>query len=462
MFFLQTSLGYTKTLCPRSKVARPLFSKFFYSTEVASNNNKPLSGIRVLDLSRILAGPYCTMLLGDLGAEVLKIEHPERGDDTRTWGPPYAPYKVDVSKSASKHNKLKHVEHHHGESAYYLCVNRNKKSVTVNIKNKTGVEIIKQLAAKSDIIIENYVPGKLAEMGLGYEDLRAINDKLIYASITGYGSTGPFASKPGYDVMIEAEAGLMHITGEKTGNPVKVGVAITDVSTGLYAHGAIMAALLNRQRTGKGQHLDISLLSTQLSTLVNIGSNYLIGKKEASRWGSEHASIVPYRNYNTKTDPICIGGGNDKQFQILAKCLNLEYLLSDKKYESNSARVKHRQELDGIIQERLYGMTRDQVLEALNNKGVPIAPINNMEKTFSHPQVVAKNMVTEINHPAVGPTKLVSPAVGYSDTPLSIEMPPPMLGQHTRSVLSSVLGYSQDDIVTLCTQGAISVFDYNF
>ncbi|OMJ27755.1 Succinate-hydroxymethylglutarate CoA-transferase [Smittium culicis] len=444
----------------RNNIIFRLHSTSTADTSVPTTSSKgPLDGIRILDLSRVLAGPFCSMLLGDLGAEVIKIEHPERGDDTRSWGPPFAPYTIESKYVPNKLNKLKTTTFP-GESAYFLCANRNKKSVAINIKEPKGQDIVKQLAKKCDILIENYVPGKLEEFGLGYNQIKDVNDKLIYASITGYGHTGPFSKNPGYDVMIEAEAGLMHITGESTSNPVKVGVAITDVVTGLYAHGAIMAALISRSKTNVGQHLDINLLGSQLSALVNIGSNYLIGNTEASRWGSEHPSIVPYRNYQTKTDPICIGGGNDSQFKSLVKSLDLtEILSSADEFSSNSLRVKNRAKVDSIIQTKLNTMTRDEVIKALENKGVPHAPINNMQQTFEHPQVLARNLVANINHKYVGNIKIVQPAVTYSNSPATIRLPPPMLGQHTESVLKDILNYSKESVNNLCSEGVISTFE---
>ncbi|PWA01802.1 hypothetical protein BB558_002093 [Smittium angustum] len=388
-----------------------------------SSTTGPLSGIRILDMSRVLGIPKNFVFNIDILkniAEVIKIEHPKMGDDTRAWGPPYAPYKVDITKSENPKNKIQ-PHRYKGESAYYLCVNRNKKSVTINIKEKKGQEIIKELAKNCDVFIENYVPGKLAEMGLGYEDLKKVNDKLIYASVTGY-----------------------------------------DITTGLYAHGSIIASLLKRLGSNKGQHLDISLMNSQLSTLANIGSGYLIGGLEASRWGAEHISVVPYRNFKTKTDPICIGCGNDKQFKILVKSLGLEWMASDPRFISNTSRIHHRELVDETIQDRLSLMTRDEILKIMDNKGVPVTPINNMAQTFSHPQVIAKKLVKEIDHPAVGNIKIVGPAVGYSETPLKVFNPPPMLGQHTKEVLGSILGYTEENMDTLSSEGIISTFDYKF
>nr|CAG4640848.1 EOG090X05UC [Eulimnadia texana] len=251
-----------------------------------------LDGLRVLDLTRVLAGPFCTMMLGDLGAEVIKVEKPKTGDDTRAWGPPFQ----------------------NGQSCYFLCVNRNKKSICVDMKSQRGKGLVTELAAASDILVENYLPGKLDKMGLGYEQLRQINPRLIYCSITGYGSSGPYSSRPGYDVIAASIGGLLHITGPENGDPCKAGVALTDISTGLYAHGAIMAALFQRERSGKGQLIEVNLLSTQVASLVNLASNYLNAGKEAKRWGTAHESIVPYQSFATLDGYITVGAGNDKQF----------------------------------------------------------------------------------------------------------------------------------------------------
>jgi succinate--hydroxymethylglutarate CoA-transferase len=265
------------------------------------------------------------MMLGDMGAEVIKVEH-VLGDDTRTWGPPFA---TNEDKS---------------ESAYFLCVNRNKRSITVNFKDPQGLEIVHKLARQSDVLVENYLPGKLDSLGLGYEELKVDNPGLIYASITGYGQTGPYSSRPGYDVIIEAEAGLMHITGESDGAPVKVGVAITDLTTGLYTKGAILAALYHREKTGLGQRIDASLLECQIASLANIGSNYLIGGQEAKRWGTRHGSIVPYQSFETKDGHIVVGAGNDRQYQKFCTALKRLDLL-DERFSSNELRVRRRDEL---------------------------------------------------------------------------------------------------------------------
>ncbi|KAJ1914083.1 hypothetical protein H4219_004937 [Mycoemilia scoparia] len=424
-------------------------SSLFQQSSRSDEAGGPLDGIRVLDLTRILAGPYCTMLLGDLGADVIKIEHAKRGDDTRIWGPPFAPYKPEFADTLGEDYPFRHIG---GESAYFLCVNRNKRSVAVDIKSEAGKQVIIELAKKSDVLVENYVPGKLASMGLGYEQLRKVNDQLIYASITG---------KAGYDVMIEAEAGLMHITGEKGGNPVKVGVAITDLTTGLYAHGAIMAALLARQRTKRGQHLDLSLLESQVASLANIGSNYLIGGKEAVRWGTQHPSIVPYRTFETKNGAVCLGGGNDSQFKVLVTRLDLGHLADDPRFSQNKDRVKNRDDLSELLEQRISQMTVSEVLEKMEGSGLPYAPLNNMKGTFDHPQVRARGMVQTIDHVATGPIDLVGPAVKYSETKAKIRMPPPLLGHHTEQVLSDVLGYDKEQIEKVVKGGGVVLYDYN-
>ncbi|ORZ19986.1 CoA-transferase family III domain-containing protein [Lobosporangium transversale] len=399
----------------------------------------PLHGIRVLDLTRVLAGPYCTQLLGDLGAEVIKVENPNGGDDTRAWGPPFA----------------KNFDGTETESAYFLSVNRNKKSITVNIRSGAGRQLIYDLVKKADVFIENYIPGKLADMGLGYSDLSALNPRLVYASITGYGQTGPYSSRPGYDVMIEAEAGLMFITGEEHGPPVKVGVAVTDLTTGLYAHASILAALFARNRTGRGQHVDCSLLESQVATLANIGSSYLIAGKEAKRMGTAHPSIVPYQVLQTRDSHIMIGAGNDGQFRTLCKVLQLDTLADNPRYKTNRDRVSNRDELIQILTNRLKSENKSFWMKALEGRGVPFAPINNIADTFAHPQVLARGMVQEVEHPKAGKIKLCGPPVKYSDTKPTIRTPAPLLGEHTDEVLADILGYDESTILDLKQKNAV-------
>ncbi|ORZ20759.1 CoA-transferase family III domain-containing protein [Absidia repens] len=382
------------------------------------------------------------MMLGDLGADVIKIEHPKGGDDTRAWGPPFAENKDTSDKT-------------HGESAYFLCANRNKKSVTVNMKSEGGRQLLHDLVRQSDILVENYLPGKLASMGMGYEELSKINPKLIYASITGYGQDGPYADRPGYDVIIEAEAGLMHITGEADGLPVKVGVAITDLTTGLYAKSAILAALIQRGVTGVGQRIDCSLLDSQVASLANIASNYLIGGREAKRMGTSHPSIVPYEVFPTADSYMMIGAGNDGQFVKFCNRVGLSHLLEDDRFKTNKDRVQHRHELVKMIRETLTKEKNDHWLEKLNGAGFPFAPINNIQQTFEHPQLKARGLVQEIDHERAGKIKVVGPPVKYSGFKQNIRLPPPLLGAHTNEVLESVLGYDSKKIDALRADGSI-------
>jgi len=406
----------------------------------------PLRGIRVLDLTRVLAGPTATMLLADLGADVIKVEEVKHGDDTRSWTPPAAPLSEKAPKASS---------HLPPESAYFLAVNRNKRSITVNFKKPKGLEILHQLVAKADVLVENFIPGKLDSMGLGYPVCSAINDKLIYASITGYGQTGPSRTAAGYDVVIEGEAGLMHITGEPDRPPSKVGVAVTDISTGLYAHGAIMAALISRQKTGKGVWIDCNLFESQIAGLANIASNYLIAGKEANRHGTAHPSIVPYQVFPCKDGYIMLGTGNERQFKLFAeKILRQPELADDPKFSTNAARVAHRELLVKIITEALMQEPLEHWLNLFNGLGVPYGPINNIEQTFKHPQVVARGVVVEVQHPRAGKIKLVGPAVTYNGKRMPVNRPPPWLSEHTDEVLNE-LGYDAEHISQLRKEGIV-------
>ncbi|KAG8180659.1 hypothetical protein JTE90_025364 [Oedothorax gibbosus] len=384
----------------------------------------PLSGIRVLDLTRILAGPYCTMLLGDLGAEIIKVESPGGGDETRKWGPPFV----------------------NGESAYFLSINRNKKSIVVDMKNSQGSNLIKELAVKSDVLVENYIPDKLKKFGLDFQSLHAVAPHLVYCSITGYGSTGPYSSRPGYDVIAASIGGLLNITGPQSGDPCKVGVAVTDLATGLYAHGAIMAALLQRSKTGRGQKIDCNLLSTQVSLLANIGSNYLNAGWEAKRWGTAHESIVPYQSFKTKDGFLTIGAGSDKQFKELCEILNVTQFLEDPKFQTNKDRVENRKELVSVLTKIFSSKTNDHWLKLFESSSIPCGPVNKMKDVFTDPQVIYNDMINNMNHPSAGHIKLAGPAVKYSESVNMARSPPPCLAQHTNEILSSVLQYKEDYI----------------
>ncbi|XP_054713908.1 succinate--hydroxymethylglutarate CoA-transferase-like isoform X2 [Uloborus diversus] len=364
------------------------------------------------------------MVLGDLGAEVIKVENPGGGDETRNWGPPF----------------LK------GESAYFLCVNRNKKSIAINMKEHGGRELIKDLALKSDVLVENFIPGKLDKFGLGYEELKSSAPHLIYCSITGYGSSGPCSSEAGFDVIAASVGGLLGITGPENGEPCKVGVAVTDLSTGLYAHGAIMAALIQRMKTGLGQKIDCDLLSTQVSLLANIGSNYLNANQEAKRWGTAHESIVPYKAFKTKDGYITVGAASNKQFKTLCQLLNVENLAEDVMFLTNKDRVKNRQVLEAELSSIFCSETTDHWLSVFKESGMPYGPVNTMEEVFKHPQVLHNKMVAEMVHSHIGKIRVTGPAVKYSTGSNEARSPPPTLGEHTNEVLSSILQYSNEKI----------------
>ncbi|KAJ7070003.1 CoA-transferase family III domain-containing protein [Mycena amicta] len=414
-----------------------------YDAQTPRGIPPPLKGIRILDLSRVLAGPTATMLLGDLGADVIKVEEISRGDDTRTWSPPSAPLLSSAPSDSTP------------ESAYFLAVNRNKRSMTCNFKDPAGLDIIRKLVARSDVLVENFISGKLASMGLGFEDCKKINPRLIYASITGYGQTGPYRSAAGYDVIVEAEAGLMHITGEPDRPPSKVGVAATDIATGLYAHGAIMAALISRQQTGEGVWIDCNLFDTQIAGLANIASNYLIAGKEASRHGTAHPSVVPYQVFPCRDGFLMIGAGNNKQFAILCnKVLDNPTLALDPRFMTNESRVVNREELVRIIEETLMKHDRAYWLERFTGLGVPFGPINNIQQTFAHPQAVARGITVEVEHPRAGKIKLVAPAVSYNGERMKVSRPPPWLSEHTSEVMEE-LGYTIEQIRELREKSVI-------
>ncbi|MGI8825046.1 MAG: CaiB/BaiF CoA transferase family protein [Chloroflexota bacterium] len=386
-----------------------------------------LEGLRVLDLSRVLAGPYCTMMLGDMGAEVIKIEQPGIGDETRRWGPPWAG----------------------GQSAYYLAVNRNKKSLTLNIRDPRGKEILRSLVCRSDVVVENFKAGALNHLGIGYDELSADNPGLVWCSITGYGSDGPYAGRPGYDFIAQGEAGIMSITGEPDGEPMKVGVAIVDVTAGLFAHGAILAALLAKTRNGIGQKIDVSLLSSAVAWLANVGSSYLISGEQPKRYGNAHPSIVPYQAFRVRDMWINVAAGNDRQFQALCQVLEVDHLATDRRFLTNPDRVVNREELIPLLEDVLSRRDADNWLGEMGAAGIPCGPINSLDRVFRHPQVLHRNMVAALNHPTAGSIKVVGSPVLLSETPPSVRSHPPLLGEHTDDVLRELVGLGPDEIAGL-------------
>lgn len=406
--------------------------------------NKALGHIRVLDLSRVLAGPWCSQNLADLGADVIKIERPGTGDDTRAWGPPYA-------KDEHGHDTK--------EAAYYLCANRGKRSVTVDIASAEGQELLRELAQHSDVVLENFKVGHLKRYGLDYESIRAVKPDIVYCSVTGFGQDGPYAHRAGYDFLIQGMGGLMSITGERDdlpgGGPQKAGVAITDLMTGMYATVAILAALTHRDRTGEGQHIDMALLDTQVAMLANMGSNYLNSGKPPKRWGNAHANIVPYQTFACKDGHIIVATGNDGQYQKFVEVGGRPELGSDERFATNPLRVKNRDLLVPILAEMVAAKTRGEWIEELEAVGVPCGPINDLHDVFENPQVKARGVAIDMPHPSAGKVKLVRSPMKLSATPAEADLPPPLLGQHTDEVLREVLGHSDEDIAKLRARGVL-------
>jgi len=403
-----------------------------------------LSHIRVLDLSRVLAGPWCAQNLADLGAEVIKVERPKSGDDTRHWGPPFA--KDPLGKDTS-------------ESAYYISINRNKKSITLDISTPEGQEIVRGLVEQSDVVIENYKVGQLAKYGLDYESLRAIKPNLIYCSITGFGQTGPYQHRAGYDFILQGMGGFMSITGEADhlpgGGPQKAGVAIVDLFTGMYASSAILAAVIHRDRSGEGQYIDMALLDTQVAMLANISSNYLCSGVSPHRWGNAHPNVVPYQTFQTSDSWIIVAVGNDGQFRHFVKAGDRELLADDPRFATNPARIEHRDALIPLLAAMVKEKTKVEWISLLESVGVPCGPINNLQEVFENEQVVARGIQLNVSHPTAGSMKLVASPMRLSKTPVTMRMPPPLLGEHTEEILSATLHYTYEQIAQLRSKGII-------
>ncbi|HVB72906.1 MAG TPA: CoA transferase [Ktedonobacteraceae bacterium] len=366
-----------------------------------------LSDVVVVDLSRVLAGPYCTMMLGDLGAKVIKVEQPGKGDDTRAFGPPYI----------------------EGESAYYLGLNRNKYSILVDFSQPEGKQRLLDLIATATVLVENFRPGTLEKQGLGYEALKAINPGLIYCSISGYGQTGPYASRPGYDFVAQAESGVMAVTGAIDGDPQRVGSPIGDVSAGMFACMSILAALRVRDRTGQGQYIDIALIETTMSMLSNVASNHLISGEEAPRLGNGHPNIVPYQAFRTSDGYVVVSCGNDRLYLTLCRLLEREDLASDPRFATNPQRVRNRSELVPILQEAFLQRSTDEWLPQLRAAGIPCGPINTVSQIFNDPHTQARGYVWECEHPTAGKIKLAGSPMHLSETPTRLYKAPPLLGE---------------------------------
>ncbi|ABI86843.1 L-carnitine dehydratase/bile acid-inducible protein F [Burkholderia ambifaria AMMD] len=403
-----------------------------------------LSHIRVLDLTRVLAGPWCAQTLADFGADVIKIERPGAGDDTRHWGPPYL-------KDAAGADTA--------EAAYYLAANRNKRSVTVDIATPEGQQIVRELAAQSDVVLENYKVGQLAKYGLDYESLRAVKPDLVYCSVTGFGQTGPYAHRAGYDFIVQGIGGFMSITGERDsepgGGPQKAGVAIADLATGLYSTIAVLAALAHRDRTGEGQYIDMALLDVQVALLANMNTNFLASGKPPVRWGNAHPNIVPYQTFQTSDGWIIVAVGNDGQFRKFVEAGGRAELADDERFATNPSRVRHRDTLVPILAEMVKTRAKADWIGTLEAAGVPCGPINELDEVFDNEQVVARGMQVSLPHPCGADVKLVRNPIRMSATPPDARTAPPLLGAQTEAVLRDMLGYDAARIAALKAKQAI-------
>ncbi len=404
----------------------------------------PLAGIRVLDLSRVLAGPWCSQLLADLGADVIKIERPDTGDDTRSWGPPYL---KDSNGQPTR------------DAAYFLCTNRNKRSVTVDIAKPEGQALIKRLATQADVVLENFKVGGLKQYGLDYDSLAALNPRLVYCSITGFGQTGPYAPRAGYDFLIQGMGGLMGITGrsdDETGaGPQKVGVALTDIMTGLYATVAVQAALAERASSGQGQHIDMALLDVQVAALANQASGYLAGGAVPRRMGNAHPSIVPYQDFPTADGDMILAIGNDGQFARFCAAAGRPEWATDPRFAANPQRVANRGELIPLMRQTTILRTTADWIAALESRSVPCGPINRIDQVFADPQVQARGLRIDLPHPEAGQVPLVANPIKLSATPVTYRHAPPTLGQHTEQALQEWLDASEGELEKWRAEGVI-------
>ncbi len=393
----------------------------------------PLEGVRVIDLTRILAGPYCTMMLGDMGAEVIKIEHPQGGDDTRGWGPPFL----------------------NGVSTYFISINRNKKSLTLNLKDERGKDLLRDLIRKGDVVVENFRPGTLDKLGFSWEEIHRINPAVIFASLSGFGQTGPRKNEPGFDVVIQGEGGIMSITGEPDGPPSKFGASIGDITAGMLAAQGVLLSLYHREKTGVGQMVDVGMLDGQVALLTYHANNYFGTGKLPPRRGNKHPSITPYETYKCKDGYFNLGVGNDSLWRRFCDAMGLGHIKEDPKFAINKDRVDNRLELQEILDPFFAEKTVGETIETLRGAGIPCGPINNLEQVLNEPQILAREMVVDIDVPIAGPTKVTGVPIKLSETPGAVRTPPPTLGQHTEEVLESVLGMDEAQRNVLRDEGVV-------
>ena len=393
----------------------------------------PLEGVRVIDLTRILAGPYCTMMLGDMGAEVIKIEHPQGGDDTRGWGPPFL----------------------NGVSTYFISINRNKKSLTLNLKDERGKDLLRDLIRKGDVVVENFRPGTLDKLGFSWEEIHRINPAVIFASLSGFGQTGPRKNEPGFDVVIQGEGGIMSITGEPDGPPSKFGASIGDITAGMLAAQGVLLSLYHREKTGVGQMVDVGMLDGQVALLTYHANNYFGTGKLPPRRGNKHPSITPYETYKCKDGYFNLGVGNDSLWRRFCDAMGLVHIKEDPKFAINKDRVDNRLELQEILDPFFAEKTVGETIETLRGAGIPCGPINNLEQVLNEPQILAREMVVDIDVPIAGPTKVTGVPIKLSETPGAVRTPPPTLGQHTEEVLESVLGMDEAQRNVLRDEGVV-------
>ena len=399
-----------------------------------SVTNNLLENICVIDLTRVLAGPYCTMMLGDLGADIIKIEVPGRGDDTRHWGPPF-------TKG--------------GESAYYLSANRNKRSMTLNLKSEEGLEILKKLIAQGDVLVDIFKTGTLSRWGLDYETLQEIRPGLIYCTVTGYGYTGPYSSRPGYDLIVQATGGFMSITGPENGDPSRAGVAIADISTGMFAANAILAALYSREQTGKGQRIDMSLLDSQVALLSYAATNYFVSGSITNRLGNAHPNIVPYQSFKARDMHFVLAVGNDKQWEIFCKSINKPEWIDDEKYSTNALRVNNRKQLIDQLSKLFATQNAGYWLEIFDKVGLPSGPINELDKVFENEQIKSREMQIELPHSIDNKVTLLNSPIKIPTSPTKTHKAPPTLGEHTEEILKEKIGLDQDTVAKLRDEGIL-------